>query len=1042
MHVDDPQDAPLDSAIVSTVLTPRRVRTKLSPSSEELPEKLVAAAIRRRLFPAAAVPEEQPGTASQIGRFAVLRKLGEGGMGVVFAGYDDRLERKVAIKLIRSSRHEQAGLRLEREAQALARLSHPNVVQVHEIGVYQGSIFVAMEFIAGRTLRAWKRDTSDWREILAVLIQAGRGLQAAHAAGLVHRDFKPDNVMIGDDARVRVLDFGLARGTTMDEDRVCEPPPSSTPAEISEPEFELPQVLEHAAPDPPGSPADSPADSPLIMPPTIDGPEDLDETLGSGWVRGLRSALQDDLTVQGTVMGTPAYMSPEQHDGQICDALSDQFAFCVTAFECLFGNRPFVGATMTQLHEAVCGGHHRDIPPRSEVPRPIQEAILRGLSVDPKRRWPDMEALLEVFEEARAPARSRLWTALGAGLLGAVVSASVAIAATDSDPAPLCTDQSAALDDSWGPSAHADLERAFGASGLPFAAASLREAELTLDAWAHGWLALQHQACVATHIEHRQSPAILDRQNACLERQQRAFSVIVEQLSVTGDHVVIATPTLLAELPNPDRCTPSRLADPHPLPADPDARKQIFSQFQALARARALMAVGDFEAADKLVAGGRELVERAEHLPLTLEAELVAAERQLYAEQLDDGLEALIATARTAEANQLDELAADARLRAAREAAGEWAQPTLERWIVDDAAAAIARLAVTNDPRAIQLAVAQGLLLDGEGRHGEALEHFEAARAQAARAGLHPEAEALRLHLANSAAALGDYGQAEREYTLARQTAVERWGPESPRVADIDYDLALVELDQGNFDAARSRLDAADLHYRRAHGPGSLPVAQVQFTRAKLAIAEGEPDSALLYAEQALVSYRRELGPDHDQTGDVHSALGVLSFYGGDYPSALRSFENSARIYADALGPDHERLALALANSGDALLALGRGDEALDAYSRALAILERSLSLDHPLAALPLEGRGLAALAEGDFSDAIPDLERALALWERDGGEPHELARTRFGLAQARYGLDPDDPTVDGLAGAAEAAFLALEVPARAAEIAAWRERP
>ncbi|HET6584115.1 MAG TPA: serine/threonine-protein kinase, partial [Nannocystaceae bacterium] len=228
--------------------------------------------VRSALFGASADPVK-------IARFAVLRRLGSGGMGVVYSAYDDELDRKVAIKLLRPDLFGDEGqLRLRREAQAVAKLSHPNVVGVFETGVHDGRVFVAMEFVHGRTLGAWSRAASHgWTTIVDVFLQAGQGLLAAHAVGLVHRDFKPDNVMVGDDGRVRVLDFGVARAV--------------------------------ALPDAATAPGDG--------------------------------ALSSALTVTGAVVGTPAYMAPEQLAGETADARTDQYAFCLTLWEALFGESAF-----------------------------------------------------------------------------------------------------------------------------------------------------------------------------------------------------------------------------------------------------------------------------------------------------------------------------------------------------------------------------------------------------------------------------------------------------------------------------------------------------------------------------------------------------------------------------------------------------------------------------------------------------------------------------------------------------------------------------
>src|SRR5690606_24594817 len=149
-----------------------------------------------------------------VGRYLVVAPLGQGGMGIVYAAYDPELDRRVAVKVLRPRGKSKvaATARLLREAQAMAKLSHPNVVSVFDVGQHAASVFVAMDFIEGETLEDWMdRGPHPESEVLARFIAAGRGLAAAHAVGLVHRDFKPANVLLGAGNRVEVADFGLAR---------------------------------------------------------------------------------------------------------------------------------------------------------------------------------------------------------------------------------------------------------------------------------------------------------------------------------------------------------------------------------------------------------------------------------------------------------------------------------------------------------------------------------------------------------------------------------------------------------------------------------------------------------------------------------------------------------------------------------------------------------------------------------------------------------------------------------------------------------------
>jgi WD40 repeat protein/serine/threonine protein kinase len=309
---------------------------------------------------------------SLIGRFMVLRKLGEGGMGQVYAAYDTELDRKVAIKLLRANYQSSTAMaRLTREAQGLARLSHPNVVAVYDVGQHQGAVFIAMEYVDGHTLRDYFASPPDrtWQQKLAILLQAGRGLAAAHEKQLVHRDFKSDNVMVGTDGRVRVLDFGLVRGLDS----------------------------EHAS-------------------------DESSDAEGTGRDAGQPlTPANRNLTRTGAIMGTPAYMALEQLEGKRADALTDQFSFCTVVFEALYGARPFEGETGAAVAARMYAGEVRPRPNKSDVPRRVHEAIMRGLAAKPGDRWPNMPSLLDELETSLERRKRRgYWVVLGA--LAAVVA--------------------------------------------------------------------------------------------------------------------------------------------------------------------------------------------------------------------------------------------------------------------------------------------------------------------------------------------------------------------------------------------------------------------------------------------------------------------------------------------------------------------------------------------------------------------------------------------------------------------------------------------
>ncbi|HXU05835.1 MAG TPA: protein kinase [Polyangia bacterium] len=317
----------------------------------------------------------EPG--ARVGRYQILGSVGRGGMGEVYAAYHPDLDRRIALKVVHESGVTETAerqARLLREARSIARLTHPNVVAVYDAGTVADRVYVAMEFVEGVTIDRWlAAEPRTWRQILDVFVAAGRGLAAAHAAGIVHRDFKPQNVMIARDGSVRVMDFGLARMTAAE--------PAIAPV--------LRALVADAGA---GDAAPEPA-------PTV--------------------------TVAGTIVGTPAYMAPEQFRGEPADARSDQFSFCVALYEALFGERPFAGENLLSLRMNVSEGELR-VPraaKRGEIPIWIRRPLFRGLRPDPDQRHPTMTPLIDALAQDPAVRRRRF---VGAGAIAAAIIASVA----------------------------------------------------------------------------------------------------------------------------------------------------------------------------------------------------------------------------------------------------------------------------------------------------------------------------------------------------------------------------------------------------------------------------------------------------------------------------------------------------------------------------------------------------------------------------------------------------------------------------------------
>ena len=416
-----------------------------------------AAAMRARQAIKASLFPEQTALAPQIGRFVVLRELGRGGMGVVYIAYDETLDRRVALKLLYDLPGDADGqARLLREAQTMARLNHPNIAAVFEAGTHEGRVYVAMEFVQGQPLDVWLSEKQrPWREVVDVFVQAGRGLHAAHCAGLVHRDFKPANVMLGQDGRVRVLDFGLARGT-----RALTP--DTTLGPLATMSVTLP-----------------------IMP--LGGP----------------------LTREGTIVGTPAYMPPEQFCGQPIDPRADQYALCVSMYEGLYGRLPFHGESLTELWAAVLDGPPKAPPRGPRVPGWLHRLVLRGLDPDQARRFTSVATLISAIERPRRRMRDWLSGVLTFGII-------IGFLGYDRWLDVQCDMGEEDLVGIWDAERKAEFRKLYETSGIQLQE-DWESAEKSVGNEVSGWLKLKHDTCRA-YRDGTESKALYEKRSYCLSR--------------------------------------------------------------------------------------------------------------------------------------------------------------------------------------------------------------------------------------------------------------------------------------------------------------------------------------------------------------------------------------------------------------------------------------------------------------------------------------------------------------------------------------------
>ncbi|MBK8239957.1 MAG: serine/threonine protein kinase [Deltaproteobacteria bacterium] len=864
-----------------------------------------------------------------VGRYIVLERLGAGGMGVVYRAFDPDLDRSVALKLVTVDRErgDDERSRLLREAQAMARLAHPNVIPVFDVGIEGQLVFVAMELVDGMTLAQWCRaDPRSWREILACFAEAGQGLAAAHAVGLIHRDFKPDNVMVGAQpqpgrsfGRVRVLDFGLARHDGSTANVVIDREASA-------------------------------------------------ELLRSSGARKVAIPLEHSMTADGAVMGTPAYMSPEQHLGAEVQASSDQFSFCVALWQALYGAPPFAGDSLVALATNVLQGRLREPPAGTKVPRHVHAALVRGLETDERRRHPSMLALLEALDRDRTLRRRRVAALAlgGTALLTAGVIAGSRIGGripVESRPAP-CTGSEAAIAQTWNDPRRDAIARAFRSTGLTYAPAAAQTVTAAIDDYTAAWIDARTAACTATRVTGEQSEAVMDVRMRCLERRRTELDALLAGLVAADDAAVEHSIDAVHGLARLEQCN----APDEAAPAAPDREAVAITERaeQALAYVASAEALGHFAEARLRLSPWVVTATLVDHPPLTVQ--IAGWEGALTARLgLPDDA---IASYRRAFAAAL---AADDPRRASELATNLTHEVGFvkadrgggETWLA--LGRALVRRSGGDPERAAQLDSAEGSVLVAAGS-------FEAA--------------------------LVAHGRA-----LTYWSAHAPDGLEVARVLD-DIGAALVRL--GRYDEAivnhRRAIAIRTAHYGEQH---PIVADSLRELGSALSLA-GKLDLAVEPLTQALAATRTSRGPRSIAVATLLDDLGRIARRSGDLELALQRHREALSIWEERLGDPHPDLAISLLNVGYTLVAAGRPSEAVPIDERALAMFEATVGGQHPMIVYAGNALGMSRLAAGDAEGARMALEQALALQGKVEVDPTLFGDTLFALAKARWRLATD----------------------------------
>ena len=995
-------------------------------------DKMAHSALRHKLFGRASEP-------TRIGRFVIVRRIGAGGMGVVYAAYDEELDRKVAIKVLHSERSGTEGrARILREAQAVARISHPNIVHVYEVGELEtGQVFMAMEFVEGVTLDEWvHRSERPWREVLSVYLQAAQGLVAAHEARLVHRDVKPENILINARGRVKLLDFGLAR-LRVDGD-------------------------EH----------------PTVAP-------RLDQVTGgppAEMTQAIAETIARTLTESGSIMGTPAYMSPEQCSGLPADARSDQFSFCVSLYEGLYGERPFAGESLSKLILAVCQGNVREAPRGSKVPARLRRVLLRGLSVKPADRWPSMQALAAAL--GRDPGRiRRRW--LGVGAVAASLAMGVVGTLQPWASGGICSGAEERLAGIWDSGRKQAVRGALLSTGYDYAEKSYSLLERRLDDYTGSWSAIYAGACEAHH-RGETSAELYDRQMACLEARLSEVDSLVDVLAAADATVLQQTPELLVGLAPLSFCGDTdSLRESYAPPPDQKTADAVLALREQIVdirvRAESGHALEVVDAAEGVVRAARTLG----YKPLLAEALFQLGAVNLTLPGGDDPEVALLDAFLTADAARHDGIAAEAGawLVFLNARSGRITEAKLRAEHVRSVIARYGRPSVADVNLNRGLAILD--FMDGryeEARHG--LRHALSIAESLPEGQGESMATRILVNIGQFCEVEGDFACTSSSYERAMAQISKRLGPHDPKLSMYQFMLARARVSQGRHEEATQLVEDCLRNARDAFGERHPLYASNLSRAAEVMTSIGRLTTALKYAEDAVVISRELFGQDSTSVELLSvemMAASIIEAQGG-HEEALRRFDSikerggeklmlspfghkligkraevlsSSGRFAEAKAEFEAYFELSKEDSmmragpyrGLALVGHARAHIGLDEDEEAAKLLDEAVqtvaevSQEHWALVDPLAGQAELALKQGDDARALEAAGRALRILERTGFSGLETARVRFLVAKASLSSDPVKAREIGLRALAEQRAIEGGSEEVAAEMAEWIER-
>lgn len=909
-----------------------------------------------------ALVDEAFSVGDSIGRFQVQRRLGEGAMGVVYLARDEELHRDVAIKLIRPGLWSKDGQeRLRQEARAMAQLAHPNIVAVFEIGRVEEEFFLAMEYVPGATLGAWLHaEKRSWVQILSRCLEAGRGLAAAHAADMVHRDFKPDNVLCGDDGRTRVTDFGLAR--------LMGEPHEATPVRLT--------------------------------------------------------ATTTDAR-SGLLVGTPAYMAPEQLSGKAATAASDQYSYCVTVHEALYGFRP------------------GDVSIRSKselrrLPKRLHRALMKGLSASPTDRFTTLDELLS---ELQAVVRPRPLWSRKAFLIPVVLMLGLVawLAARPADRPVPCQLASRKLATVWNSASRKQLRDSIVNRDFEGATGVADEVTRVYSGFGEQWLKANDAACSAL-LEGAQSNMLVDLRVACLGDRLDEARLRLELLltAPTGDlpqffrklDVALAIPEIASCADGP------RILSAPPKPTNPLERQALARIETELRQTSLLINAGRMDEAETRLSAMKNEIEVSSYSPVRIEKRLVEAKLATKRGQTERSVALLREAVNEASSKSLAVLEARAWMGLMNEFGLRQWHPEIG---LEMGVAAHTALRRQGDPDTeARVLNSEGRMLANKLQWSEALSKFQASHAlmNAAYGPTHPTTLSLSADAASAAAEFGQLKESEVRLRAVIEAFTRNQGAFGPARSETLLLLSRILSMQGKHGEALAAAKEALRIRETIFGADGITVRGYHFSVAQVLLELGEVNAARMHLQRSLAIGARL----HANTAEMIELLVFAircELKDGNLDEANTNLKKAREICQQLVDQSLCNLELNLENAL-ILETQHRCDLALPMFVKAVTDFERAMGPRALRVANPLLGVGRCLITLRKSDEAIGPLRRALDVRNVDGLDPVLHAQAALQLARALWTSATDKAEARALAATAVDVLESSSDPNDRAAVRSW----